>query len=64
MKERILGQLVKIFLGMLDEKLLKKFADMVLDFIEEYTLATKSKLDDRILLPLCGLIRTTFDIKD
>ena len=64
MKNILLTQLIKVFLSMLDEKLMRKFGDMVLDFIENYTLGSASTIDDQILLPLCAMIRKTFDIPD
>lgn len=64
MKQIILTQLIKVIMSMLTPELMKKFADTVLDFVEEYVEGTKSEVDDKLILPLCSLIRTTFDIKD
>ena len=64
MKEILLGQLIKTLVTMLTPELMKTFADMVLDFVEEYVKGTKSKLDDRIVLPLCDVIRRAYDIPD
>ena len=64
MKQILLAQLIKVLMAMLTPELMKKFADMVLDFVENYVEGTKSTVDDKIVLPLCSLIRTTFDIKD
>ena len=64
MKQILLTQLIKAIMTMLTPDLLKKFADTVLDFVEEYVKGTKSTIDDDIVLPLCYLIRKTFDIKD
>lgn len=64
MKQLLLTQLIKVFLSLLNEDLLKKFADMILDFIESTILGTKSEVDDALLLPLISMIRTTFNIKD
>ncbi|MCK4827399.1 hypothetical protein KA005_67330 [bacterium] len=64
MKELLLGQLIKTLVTMLTPELMKTFADMVLDFVEEYVKGTKSKLDDRIVLPLCDVIRRAYDIPD
>lgn len=52
------------FSGNADPDLLKKFADMVLDFAEEFVLGTASTVDDAIILPICELIRKTFNIPD
>ena len=64
MKEMILGQLIKILLGMLNEEMLKKFADLVIDFAENYVIESDSKIDDKLILPLLSMIRTSFDIPD
>ena len=64
MKQILLTQLIKAIMTMLTPDLMKKFADTVLDFVEEYVKGTKSKVDDNIVLPLCSVIRATFDIKD
>lgn len=64
MKAQILTALVEVLLRILSPELLEKFADMVLDFAENFVLGTANTVDDRIVLPLCGLIRTTFGIED
>ena len=64
MQQILLTQLIKSIMLMLTPDLLKKFADTVLDFVEAYVKGTKSTVDDNIILPLCSLIRKTFDIKD
>lgn len=64
MKQILLTQLIKVLMTMLTPELMRKFADMVLDFIEDYVKGTKSTVDDTLVLPLCDLIRKTFDIKD
>jgi len=61
---KLLALLIQAFLAMLTPELLKKFADMILDFAEEYVLGTASTVDDAIILPICELIRKTFDIPD
>lgn len=64
MKAMILSQLVKILLGMINEDLLKKFADIVISYAEQYVLGTASTVDDQIVLPICAILRKTFDIPD
>ena len=61
---QIVRMLVSTLIGMLTPELLKKFADMVLDFAEDFVLGTKSKIDDAIVLPLCAAIRGAFNIPD
>lgn len=64
MKTLLISQLVKILVSMFTPDLIKKFADMILDFAEEYVLGTKSELDDKIVLPLCNMIRDALNIPD
>ena len=64
MKAMILAKLVSLIVGMLTPALLKKFADMVLDFVEDYVEGTESTVDDAIVLPICNMIRTAFDIPE
>ena len=56
--------LVKVLLTLLTPELLKKFADMTLDFVEDFVKGTKSPVDDALVLPLCKQIRRVFNIKD
>ena len=64
MQQILITQLIKVIMSMLTPELMRRFADMVLDFVENYVEGTKSTVDDRIVLPICNLIRTTFDIED
>jgi len=56
--------LIEMLFSLFDSNLLKEFADKILDFAEDYVLGTKSEIDDLLILPLCKLIRVTFDIPD
>lgn len=64
MKSVFLSKLIDILLTMLTPELLKTFADKILDFAEDYVIGTKSEIDDALILPLCSLIRLTFNIPD
>jgi hypothetical protein len=64
MKNLLIAKLVGVLISMLTPDLLKKFVDQVLDFVENYVKGTKSELDDKIVLPLCEVIRNTFDVPD
>ena len=64
MKEKLFSSLIQAMLSLLSPELLKKFADMVLDFAEDFVLGTKSSIDDAIVLPICGAIRAAFGIED
>ena len=61
---KMLPILIQALLAVLTPELLKKFADQVLDFAETYVLGTASTVDDALVLPLCNLIRTAFNIPD
>ena len=62
--KQLLMLLIQAFLALLTPELLKKFADMVLDFAEDYVTGTASDIDDALVLPLCETIRKVFDIPD
>lgn len=64
MQNMLIAQLVSVRLGMLTPDLLKKFVEMLLDFVEKQVLGTASTLDDKIVLPLIETIRKTLDIQD
>ncbi len=60
----LIGQLVKLIVGTLTPELLKKFGDMVLDFVENYVEGTASEVDDRIVLPVAKALRDVLNIPD
>jgi hypothetical protein len=64
MNAQILAAVVGALLRILTPDLLKRFADLVLDFIETKVAGTASPVDDAIVLPLCGVIRGAFGIED
>ena len=64
MKTRLVEMLVSLVTIMADPKLLKEFADMVLDWAEDMAVKSENTLDDKIVLPLCAKIRETFNIED
>lgn len=63
MKELLL-KLVPMLLGLLSPDMLKKGMDALLDVIENSVASSNNKIDDAIVLPLCKLIRDTFNIED
>ncbi|HHJ14277.1 MAG TPA: hypothetical protein ENJ79_07850 [Gammaproteobacteria bacterium] len=64
MKKVLIEKLLQVLLGLLDEDTLKRAADAVLDAAEDAVKGSKSGMDDAIVLPLLGAIRTAFDIPD
>jgi len=64
MKNQLISVLIQMLLTTLNPELLKKFADMALDFVEDKVLGSASTVDDRLVLPLVKQIRTAFNIPD
>lgn len=68
MKASILAALLNIFVKTLESEkaddVLRNFVDMILDFIENKVEGSASTVDDRLVLPVVGLIRRTFDVPD
>jgi len=64
MKEQLINMLIGLVVQMLTPELLKQFADMVLDFIEEKVANSENTIDDKTILPICNMIRSSFDIPD
>lgn len=64
MKEKLIQMLVTMLLSVLTPELMKEFADMVLDWVEDKVLGTASTIDDKLVLPICDMIRATFGIPD
>jgi len=66
--KKIKAKMIEMLLGFVLKQLspdqLKEFGDMALDFIENKVQASESKLDDALVLPICNMIRSTFDIPD
>lgn len=64
MKARLIAKLIEVILMALTPELLRRFADFVLDFVEDKVLGSASTVDDRLVLPLCIMIREAFNIPD
>ena len=62
--KNLLTMLINYLLGVLSPETLKKFADKVLDFVEDHVASTETELDDKIVLPICRAIRNAFGIED
>ena len=63
MKETMIKLLIKALLSMLTEERLKEFADRLVDLIEDVVSKSDNKWDDAVILPLCALVRKTFDVE-
>ncbi len=64
MKKVLIQNLITVLMTMLTPELMRKFADMVLDFAEDAVQDSSNKLDDALVLPICNTIRETFNIPD
>ena len=64
MSSKLIIQAITMLLTLLTPELLKKMADMVLDFIEDQVKGSASTVDDAIILPICNTIRAAFGIAD
>lgn len=60
----LIGRLVSALIAMLPKDIAKKAVDALLDKIEDAVTASATPIDDKIVLPLCKLIRDSFDIPD
>ena len=63
MKTKILGYLISVLLRELKPEKVRELADTVLDYIEDQIVGSDNKLDDK-LLPVIGLVRSSFNISD
>jgi len=63
-KKKLLAHSLSSLLSFLDKGLLDLFADRMLDWIENKVLGSASKIDDRLILPICKGIRSGFNIPD
>jgi hypothetical protein len=64
MQAQLVKMLVTGLLAALQPEVLKKAVDGLLDIIEDAVAASENKVDDQVVLPMCKLIRTTFNIPD
>jgi len=63
-QEYLLKLLIDMLLDRLTPEAMQKIIDMTLDYIEEHVRSTETRVDDAIILPLCEVIRATFNVKD
>lgn len=60
----LLTKFMEVILGMLAGDELKRFADFMLDKVEEFAKKSDTKIDDATVLPLCALLRKVFSVPD
>jgi hypothetical protein len=64
MKAQLITMLIGMVMKLLTPELLRSFLDMVLDFVEAKVEGTKSTVDDRMILPICDMIRSAYHVPD
>ena len=64
MKAQLMAMLIGLIVKLFTPELLKSFLDTVLDFVEDKVLGTASTVDDKLVLPLCDVIRKAYNIPD
>lgn len=64
MKAQLIAALISALFKVLTPDLMKDFVDKLLDWVEDKVIGSKSTVDDRIVLPICAMIRKTFDVPD
>ena len=59
-------KLIETLIGILGKRpeLLRKGLDALLDVVEDAVVKTPNTLDDKLVLPLCKLIRNAFGVED
>ena len=63
MQRLIIALLMKL-LELLTPDVLKKAVDAALDAVEDAVAESENKIDDQVVLPMCKLIRNTFNVPD
>lgn len=64
MVNKILINMLPLLFSMITPDLLKKAVDALIDVVEDAVKNSSNKIDDMVVLPMCRLIRNTFDIPD
>jgi hypothetical protein len=64
MKSQLAQMLLTALFTVLTPDNLKKFVDAGLDAIEDLVQESENKVDDAVVLPICKVIRTTFNVPD
>jgi hypothetical protein len=64
MKEQMLKVLITFLLSRLKDEDVKKWADAGIDMLESAVVNSETRLDDEVVLPLCAVLRSAFNIPD
>ena len=60
----ILETLLPMALTMLNSEQVRELTDSALDFIEDRVASSPAKWDDKVLLPICKLVRAAYLLPD
>jgi len=61
---KVLTYLLPGLLKVLSPEVLRNAVDAMLDVVEDAVAESSNVLDDTVVLPLCKLIRSTFNVPD
>ncbi len=64
MKKKIVGLLFNAILETMTPEIIERLGDVIIDFAEDAVSDSRNKYDDAIIIPLCNMVRSAFDIKD
>lgn len=64
MKAQLISVLVGLVIKLFTPELLRAFLDMFLDWIEQYVKGSASTVDDKLVLPICDMIRLAYGVPD
>jgi len=64
MQAKILSYVIGMILSQLSPDLFRNLLDSILDMIEAKVEETPSKSDDRLVLPLCRMVREAFGVAE
>ena len=64
MKSAILSRLIDFAMKNITSDLIKRVADSLLNVLESAIVDSETKTDDRVLLPLCKMIREALSLPD
>jgi len=64
MKTKIVTYLISLLLSQLTPSLMRNAVDKLLDLIEDYVAKTPGDLDDKVILPICKMLRDALSVPD
>lgn len=64
MKAYALKVLAEAIVAAMSDDNLQEFADIVLDWVEDKVHSSPNKVDDKLVLPACAIVRRVFNVPD